>query len=132
MHPAAGHGDLGTQAWTPIRCNIGRWLGGTFLDRILVAYEHAENCGNVFQTYIDDIYTEVLGMLGVGQKKGNRETLMASLHRRCIRWVRLNLPHHSLRCQVAGLGYNRLTWKHCAYRSHTIKLLTYTNAVNLR
>jgi hypothetical protein len=52
MHPAAGRGTINT--WTKTSCNIGTWLNGKTIDRILVAYDHAAATGD-FSSYIDDI-----------------------------------------------------------------------------
>ena len=52
MHPAAGRGAINT--WTKTTCNIGTWLNGKTIDRVLVAYDHAPATGD-FSSYIDDI-----------------------------------------------------------------------------
>ncbi|HEY8918968.1 MAG TPA: T9SS type A sorting domain-containing protein [Chitinophaga sp.] len=52
MHPGAGHGTVNT--WQRILCNIGTWLNGKTIDRIMVAYDHGADTGS-FKTYIDDI-----------------------------------------------------------------------------
>ncbi|SFO97677.1 Por secretion system C-terminal sorting domain-containing protein [Chitinophaga sp. YR627] len=52
MHPGAGHGTVNT--WSQVSCNIGRWLSGKTIDRIIVDYVHGNEIGN-FKTYIDDI-----------------------------------------------------------------------------
>jgi hypothetical protein len=52
MHPGAGHGTVNT--WQRILCNIGTWLNGKTIDRIMVAYDHGADTGT-FKTYIDDI-----------------------------------------------------------------------------
>lgn len=52
MHPAAGRGIINT--WTQTSCNIGTWLNGKTIDRILLAYDHAPATGN-FSSYFDDI-----------------------------------------------------------------------------
>lgn len=52
MHPGAGHGTV--NAWSQVSCNIGRWLSGKTIDRIIVDYVHGNEIGN-FKTYIDDI-----------------------------------------------------------------------------
>ncbi len=52
MHPGAGRGSIGT--WSQIICNIGQWLNGKTIDRILIAYDYAPSIGN-FRGYIDDI-----------------------------------------------------------------------------
>lgn len=52
MHPAAGHGTV--NSWSQITCNIGQWLNGKTIDRIVVDYVHGNEVGN-FKTYVDDI-----------------------------------------------------------------------------
>jgi hypothetical protein len=52
MHPATGRGTVNT--WTKTWCNIGQWLNGKTIDKILVAYDHAAGTGN-FSGYVDDI-----------------------------------------------------------------------------
>jgi len=52
MHPATGRGTVNT--WTKTRCNIGQWLNGKTIDRILVAYDNAASTGD-FSGYIDDV-----------------------------------------------------------------------------
>lgn len=52
MHPGAGHGTV--NSWSQISCNIGRWLSGKTIDRIIIDYVHNNEVGN-FKTYIDDI-----------------------------------------------------------------------------
>ncbi|WP_298732347.1 T9SS type A sorting domain-containing protein [uncultured Chitinophaga sp.] len=52
MHPGAGHGTVNT--WQRIVCNIGHWLNGKTIDRIMIAYDHGAETGN-FKTYFDDI-----------------------------------------------------------------------------
>ncbi|KAA2240962.1 T9SS type A sorting domain-containing protein [Chitinophaga agrisoli] len=52
MHPGAGHGTVNT--WNKIFCNIGNWLNGKTIDRIMIAYDHGAETGN-FKTYFDDI-----------------------------------------------------------------------------
>jgi hypothetical protein len=55
MHPGAGHGNIPTREWSLIQCDIGRWLGGKTLDRMLVAFDQVGVQGT-FRGYIDDIY----------------------------------------------------------------------------
>jgi hypothetical protein len=59
MHPGAGRGTINT--WTQTNCNIGKWLNGKTIDRIMVAYSQNARIGD-FTAYIDDIsiYTGVL------------------------------------------------------------------------
>jgi hypothetical protein len=52
MHPGAGHGVVNN--WRRIFCNIGNWLNGKTVDRIMIAYDHGVETGN-FKTYIEDI-----------------------------------------------------------------------------
>lgn len=52
MHPGAGHGTVNT--WQRVLCNIGNWLNGKTIDRIMIAYDHAAETGS-FKTYFDDI-----------------------------------------------------------------------------
>ncbi len=58
MHPAAGRGTINT--WTKTTCNIGTWLNGKTIDRILVAYDHAAQTGD-FSGYIDDVSINTAG-----------------------------------------------------------------------
>ncbi|MEO6134663.1 MAG: glycoside hydrolase family 71/99-like protein, partial [Ginsengibacter sp.] len=43
MHPGAGRGTVNT--WTKSVCNIGTWLNGKTIDKILVAYDQAAQTG---------------------------------------------------------------------------------------
>jgi hypothetical protein len=52
MHPATGRGTVNT--WTKTTSVIGTWLNGKTIDRILIAYDHAEGTGD-FRAYFDDI-----------------------------------------------------------------------------
>jgi hypothetical protein len=52
MHPATGRGTVNT--WTKTTSVIGAWLNGKTIDRILIAYDHAEGTGD-FRAYFDDI-----------------------------------------------------------------------------
>ena len=52
MHPATGRGSVNT--WTKTTCNIGSWLNGITIDKILVAYDHSSQTGD-FSGYIDDV-----------------------------------------------------------------------------
>ena len=52
MHPAAGRGQLNT--WNKTSCNIGKWINGKTIKRIMVAYDNRSPTGN-FTGYVDDI-----------------------------------------------------------------------------
>jgi len=52
MHPATGRGTI--NMWTRTKCNIGNWLNGKTIDKILIAYDNGPSTGN-FSGYIDDI-----------------------------------------------------------------------------
>ncbi len=52
MHPGAAKGSVGQ--WTEIVCNVGLWLEGKIIDRIMIAYDQGPLTGD-FSTYIDDI-----------------------------------------------------------------------------
>lgn len=52
MHPGAGHGTVNT--WQQVLSNIGNWVSGKTIDRIVIAYDHTQDTGT-FKTYIDDI-----------------------------------------------------------------------------
>lgn len=52
MHPGNPKGTVNT--WTNIQCNIGQWLNGKTIDRILVGYDQNANTGG-YRGYIDDI-----------------------------------------------------------------------------
>jgi hypothetical protein len=58
MHPATGRGTVNT--WTKTKCNIGTWLNGKTIDKILVAYDHPAATGD-FSSYIDDISINTAG-----------------------------------------------------------------------
>ncbi len=58
MHPATGRGTVGT--WTQSICNIGTWLNGKTIDKIMVAYDHASQTGD-FSAYFDDISINTAG-----------------------------------------------------------------------
>jgi hypothetical protein len=56
MHPKAAHsGMFEPGEWNMIRCNIGVWLAGKTIDRIVVGFERDGSTG-LFRGYIDDIY----------------------------------------------------------------------------
>ena len=52
MKPSAGRGTINT--WTQTKSNIGLWLNGKTIDKIIVAYDNNPSTGN-FSGYIDDI-----------------------------------------------------------------------------
>jgi hypothetical protein len=52
MKPSQGRGIV--NAWAETVCNIGQWLNGKTIDKIIVAYDHDAETGKVF-TYLDDI-----------------------------------------------------------------------------
>ncbi|HMJ46648.1 MAG TPA: T9SS type A sorting domain-containing protein [Ferruginibacter sp.] len=52
MHPATGRGTVGS--WTKTTSNIGFWLAGKTIDKILVAYDNAPSTGD-FSGYVEDI-----------------------------------------------------------------------------
>jgi hypothetical protein len=52
MKPSAGRGTINT--WTQTKSNIGLWLNGKTIDKIIVAYDNNPLTGN-FSGYIDDI-----------------------------------------------------------------------------
>jgi hypothetical protein len=52
MNPITARGTL--SQWTTVKCNIGRWLAGKTIDRILVAFDHSGESGQ-FNGYIDNI-----------------------------------------------------------------------------
>jgi hypothetical protein len=52
MHPAQGRGTV--NSWTETTSNIGKWMNGKTIDRILIAYDHPQETGD-FKAYIDDI-----------------------------------------------------------------------------
>ncbi|MBN1599153.1 MAG: T9SS type A sorting domain-containing protein [Bacteroidales bacterium] len=52
MHPSAGRGTVGT--WNKVSCNIGSWLEGKTIDRILICYDHEPETGT-FTAYIDNV-----------------------------------------------------------------------------
>jgi len=53
MHPGAGRGTI--NQWTKMKSNIGAWLNGKIIDRIMIAYDNNAGTGN-FTTYFDDIW----------------------------------------------------------------------------
>lgn len=52
MKPSAGRGIVGS--WTQTKCDIGKWLQGKTIDRIVVTYDKDSLTGD-FKTYFDDI-----------------------------------------------------------------------------
>jgi hypothetical protein len=58
LHPATGRGTVNT--WAKTVCNIGTWLNGKTIDRILVAYDHPSQTGD-FSAYFDDISINIAG-----------------------------------------------------------------------
>jgi RNA polymerase sigma factor (sigma-70 family) len=55
MQAKAGYGgDLPLKQWSEIRCDIGQWLAGKMVDRIVVTYDHASASGP-FGCFLDDL-----------------------------------------------------------------------------
>ncbi|WP_158623450.1 hypothetical protein [Corallococcus sp. CA053C] len=55
LHPNAGHGGaIPLDTWTRIQSNVGQWLAGRTVDRILVSYDRPANTGD-YRGLIDDI-----------------------------------------------------------------------------
>lgn len=52
MHPGTAKGTVGS--WTQIQSNIGTWLNGKTISKIMVAYDQADATGD-FKAYIDNI-----------------------------------------------------------------------------
>lgn len=52
MHPGAFRGSVGE--WRNIRCNIGSWLEGKIIDRIVIAYDYGPE-RREFEAFIDNI-----------------------------------------------------------------------------
>ncbi|MFD5031405.1 glycoside hydrolase family 71/99-like protein [Streptomyces sp. NPDC058220] len=52
MHPGAAKGTVGS--WTKIRSDIGTWLNGKTITKILVGYDRSGTAGD-FNAFIDDI-----------------------------------------------------------------------------
>jgi hypothetical protein len=58
MNPSAGRGTVNT--WTRTQSNIGLWLNGKTIQRILIGYDHDAESGD-FRGYIDDIVIDESG-----------------------------------------------------------------------
>ena len=58
MHPATGRGIV--NSWTKTICNIGTWLNGKTIDKILVAYDRPSQTGD-FSSHFDDISINTAG-----------------------------------------------------------------------
>lgn len=52
MHPSAPKGTV--NQWNQERCDIGKWLKGKTIDRILIGYDQPASSGQ-YRAYIDDI-----------------------------------------------------------------------------
>jgi hypothetical protein len=52
MNPATGRGAV--NQWTTIKCQIGRWLLGKTIDRILIVFDHSGEVGQ-FNGFIDNV-----------------------------------------------------------------------------
>lgn len=52
MQANVGRGEI--QKWNKTTCNIGQWLNGKSIDKILITYDHADDKGT-FTAYIDNI-----------------------------------------------------------------------------
>ena len=52
MHPGSGRGT--PEEWTTIVCNIGEWLSGKTIDRILFAFDYNPETGP-FEAYVDNL-----------------------------------------------------------------------------
>ncbi|HMO62334.1 MAG TPA: T9SS type A sorting domain-containing protein [Ferruginibacter sp.] len=59
MHPSAGRGIVNT--WTKTVSNIGQWLNGKTIQRILIGYDHDAETGD-FRGYIDDILIDTVAV----------------------------------------------------------------------
>ncbi len=53
MHPGAGRGTV--NAWSLVESNVGQWLSGKTIDRILVGYDQGPSTGQ-YRGFIDDIF----------------------------------------------------------------------------
>ena len=76
MHPATGRGIV--NSWSKTVCNIGAWLNGKTIDRVLVAYDHAAQTGD-FSGYIDDISIHTAGTLQFARPAVYREFPLGSV-----------------------------------------------------
>lgn len=52
MHPCAGRGTV--NRWNYVKCNLGQYLNGKTIKRIMVAYDQPDNIGQ-YRGYIDDL-----------------------------------------------------------------------------
>ncbi len=52
MHPATGRGAINT--WQQTQSDIGIWLNGKTIDRVIIGYDHDAETGD-FRGYVDDI-----------------------------------------------------------------------------
>jgi hypothetical protein len=55
MHPGTAKGTV--NVWGQTISNIGTWLNGKTIDKVLIAYDHGADTGD-FKAYIDDIIIE--------------------------------------------------------------------------
>jgi hypothetical protein len=53
MHPGAAKGTVGQT--TQIFCEIGEWLAGRTIDRILIAYDNVDDATGEFSAFLDDL-----------------------------------------------------------------------------
>lgn len=59
MNPSQPRGTV--NSWTENTCNIGQWLNGKTIDKILAGYDHPQETGD-FSGYIDDITISTQGV----------------------------------------------------------------------
>lgn len=56
MHPGTGKGVVGS--WHTVECNIGNWLNGKTIDRIVVAFDATNYGVGTFESHFDNIIIE--------------------------------------------------------------------------
>jgi Secretion system C-terminal sorting domain len=107
MKPSAGRGAVNT--WTQTTCNIGKWLNGKIIDKIMVAYDNGPSTGD-FSGYIDDIsineqsyYVLPLKLLSFTARAVKNDVL--------LQWQaeeRPELKNYEIERSVDGINYKKI------------------------
>ncbi|MDQ2718643.1 MAG: T9SS type A sorting domain-containing protein [Bacteroidota bacterium] len=110
MHPAAGRGIVNT--WTKTLCNIGTWLNGKTIVKIMVAYDHGAATGD-FSAYFDDISINTAGsqqlFISPTKKlsfsaKGSKNDVVLTLQTTKDE----NVKHYEIERSIDGVQYNNI------------------------
>jgi hypothetical protein len=85
MHPIAGRGELNT--WNKISCNIGNWLNGKTIQRILVGYDNVSQ-PQTFTDYVEDVsITAGIADSAVTTPIPQDQALGIDFHKPMLKWI---------------------------------------------